>query len=170
MMPTMRSESPRFSANVGHEPGRTRLVMTGIIDESAALPNPGDKAFRFPVEIDLGSITHINSIGVRNWMKFIKPLTDRGDVTLLRCPEVMVRQFSMIFGSLGQARVRTLLAPYRCDRCGQPEVHELSMGRDVDPARYDIEPAARACGKCGAKSLFDDVAETYFAFAAVMAK
>ena len=165
-----RSAATSFQAIFGHDTGRTRLHLAGYLDEAAHLPSPADKQFRYPVEIDISGVLLVNSIGVRNWMKFIQPLSERGDVVLVRCPEVMVRQFSMIHGSLAKAKVRTLLAPYRCSVCGAPEDKELSMGVDVDPANPTAQPPIKPCGECNDKSLFDDVPEMYFSFTQVMAR
>lgn len=162
----MRAEpqASLFEAEFHRDPNKVRASFKGIINEASTLPT-SHKDLGFPLEIDLGGISLINSLGLRQWMRFIQDVSARGEVRLVRAPETMVRQFCLVVGSLGSASVRSVLAPYRCDACGSTATHELAIGVDVDPKCYWNEPPTRSCPLCRAESLFDDVPAAFFLFA-----
>jgi hypothetical protein len=135
--------------------GVTRAALSGVINEAADL-TPLEK-LPHPLVLDLGGLQRINSIGVRNWMNFVRAREGAGaDLTYERCPPIMVGQMSMITRFMGaRSRVSSVLVPYSCPACRHEEVRLLA-----------IAPGARverqlACPKCGAAMDLDEVVETY---------
>src|ERR1041384_1522966 len=93
------------------------LVLKGGIDESAKisdrLEHPRDRR----LVLDLGGITFINSLGVRDWIRMQG--TAQGSDTaieLRRVSEPLVHQLNMIIATRGSARVTSFFAPYACDK------------------------------------------------------
>jgi ABC-type transporter Mla MlaB component len=141
------------------------LVLSGFITEEAdfrplvALPADG------PLRLDLAGVEQINSCGVREWIHFVRSLREAGRAfEFLRCSPAIVRQLNTISNFRGGGLVRSVLLPYYCASCGTEDRRPLDLpppGRPL-PA---IEEAI-ACAKCQAQSEFDDLPDTYLAFAA----
>src|SRR5262245_23016738 len=117
-------QTSRLQVDLQPNGAGTRLVLTGYMDEHTQLFELV-ASLVFPVEVDLGGVRRINSVGVRNWIEFIEHACARGLVSLWRCPEVLVHQFSMVSQTLGSAVVRSVLAPYRCVSCASMVYTEL---------------------------------------------
>jgi eukaryotic-like serine/threonine-protein kinase len=160
----MRAEATsasRLRAEI--HPDGTALSLRGFIDEHACFADL-IPMLRYPLTIDLGGVERINSLGVRAWIDFITPLSAGGTVWLKRCPDVLVQQFSCVSSMLGQARVRSVLAPYLCSVCDAVDSQEVVIDEDFDPARPSRAPASKTCPECTGVSHFDEVTDSYFLF------
>jgi hypothetical protein len=151
----------RLHAEIERAGTGTRLALRGFIDEDAHLAEIVS-SLSHPLDIDLGGVERINSVGVRSWIQFIAALAG-GPIRLIRCPEVIVHQFGCVSSTLGHATVQSVLAPYTCSSCHATEPHEIDIERDFDP-RSGRQPPDRACPDCGGVARFDDVVEAYFMF------
>lgn len=139
------------------------LVLSGIIDEHARLHEVVSNQQRRLV-LDLGDITFINSLGVRDWIRFLAKLaTDHIQLELVRVAEPLVHQFNMIVATRTGAQVRSFFAPFACDACGL----EKSICLEVEPHLHDLRalrPPAVACPTCQSQMAFNDFPERYFSF------
>ena len=98
------------------------LVIWGAIDETARLSELLDYAEGGRLVLDLGGITFINSLGVRDWIRMQAAAQKAGiAVELRRVSEPLVHQLNMIIATRGTARVTSFYAPYACDACGREE-------------------------------------------------
>ena len=139
------------------------IALTGVIDESASLPEllpqtPGR------LRIDLAGVTFINSLGVREWIRFLATAAQAGvAVELARVSEPLIQQLNMIVAARGQAEVLSFYAPYACDACGREE----SLLIDLAPNRAALargEAPAAKCPECGSAMAFNDFPQRYFLF------
>jgi len=156
--------SPAQSFEVTRTPGR--LVLAGRIDERAQIADLAATIDEPTLAIDLADVTYINSLGVRDWVTFLRTLA-RQDValTLERCAEVMVLQMNMIVDARGSAKIASFYAPFACDACGW-EGAALVRTEDVQP----LVPLGRApvttCPDCQQEARFADFRARYFLFLA----
>jgi hypothetical protein len=134
----------------------TLLRLSGAIDESAHLVELVPR-LRFPLTVDLGEIEFINSIGVREWVHFLRAVVPLGDVKLRKCSQAMVLQFNMVTDTVGGAHVDSFEAPYVCEAC------EVEESRLIDTAHMRPLPDF-ACHDCGGKLIFAETAERYLGF------
>jgi anti-anti-sigma regulatory factor len=148
------------------EPRGDALVLTGAIDETAGLVELVPRAIDKRLVLDLGGVTFINSLGVREWIRFVAAARAAGvAVDLIRTAEPIVHQLNMIIATRGTARVVSFFAPYACDACGREEtllVDALAHAERL--ARLAPPPAT--CPECGAAMEFNDFPERYFSFLA----
>lgn len=139
------------------------LVLSGVIDEHARLHEVVTPEHRRLV-LDLGDVTFINSLGVRDWIRFLAKLAaDRIQLELVRVAEPLVHQFNMIVATRNGAQVRSFFAPFACDACGL----EKSICLEVQPnlqALRALRPPDVACPTCRAPMAFNDFPERYFSF------
>lgn len=135
--------------------GVSWIALTGCVNEASDFTPltrvPG------PVVIDLGDIERINSIGVRNWMYFVRACEAAGLVlTFERCPAIVVNQMSMITNFMGtRPRVKSLLVPYFCSSCNHEHDELLGVASEA------TIPQTLPCPKCKSQMQLDELPETY---------
>jgi hypothetical protein len=164
--------SDRQPQGTGAPPGSRRLTisrtadaiaLTGVIDEAAYLAEllpPGAGVLR----LDLAGVTFINSLGVREWIRFLANAAAGGvRVELARVSEPLIQQLNMILAARGQAEVLSFFAPYACDACGREESLLIELAHHRAQLATGEAPPAR-CPECGAAMAFNDFPQRYFLF------
>jgi hypothetical protein len=146
------------------EPGDGQVVLSGAIDETAGLHDLLARADGGRLALDLGGITFINSLGIREWIRMQQAAaTAKLSIELRRVAEPIVHQLNMIVATRGTARVTSFFAPYACDRCGREE--SLLVDAVASAAQLArLEPPAMTCPECGGAMAFNDFPERYFSF------
>jgi anti-anti-sigma regulatory factor len=146
------------------DPQGDALVIGGAIDEAAALHEMVARANAGRLVLDLGAVTFINSLGVRDWIRMQAAAQKAGlAVELRRVAEPLVHQLNMIIATRGNAAVTSFFAPYACDACGREE------SLLIDAVTYatglaNLEPPPMTCPECGMAMAFNDFPERYFSF------
>jgi anti-anti-sigma regulatory factor len=143
------------------------LMISGSIDHTSGLLNLLAHARDRRLVLDLGGVTFINSLGVRDWIRLQGAAQRAGvAVELHRVAAPLIQQMNMIISARGAARVVSFFAPYACDACG----HEASLLIDAvthAQALARLDPPAILCAECGAMMVFNDFPERYFSFLSV---
>jgi len=146
------------------QPSADALMLSGAIDEHAQLMELLGQASGGKLVLDLGGITFINSLGVRDWIRMQAAATQKGiAIELRRVAEVLIHQLNMIIATRGTARVTSFFAPYACDACGREEsliIDAVANG----PQLAQLQPPPMKCPECGAQMAFNDFPERYFSF------
>jgi len=140
-------------------PGGEVLTVEGDLDETTDFAKAPIARATAPVAIDLGGVRRINSCGVREWVNFIRTLSQSRQVRLLRCSMPIVEQLNMVFNFRGTAAIESFFAPFCCSNCGASTAVLLTP---ADAPQASAAP--RRCDQCGGSSVFDDLPERYFAF------
>lgn len=83
--------------------GTLTLRLSGEIDQNVHLVKLAE-GLSGHVEIDVFEVRRINSVGVGEWIKFMRALQDTCSVTLVRCSRAIVSQLNTIANFKGQAR------------------------------------------------------------------
>ena len=151
--------STKFQASVQHRGDVSYVKLGGVIDEDNELADLVEKIPSGTAVIDLGEIERINSCGVREWVNFIRTLSQSRQVRLLRCSMPIVEQLNMVFNFRGTAAIESFFAPFCCSNCGASTAVLLTP---ADAPQASAAP--RRCDQCGGSSVFDDLPERYFAF------
>ena len=139
------------------------LAITGEIDDTTDLASYGAKLQGNAI-IDLGAVTFINSVGVREWVTLLDKLLARGlRVTLRNVSEPMVRQMTMVMEAKGEANVESFFAPYMCTKCGDERALLIRLAEHHAALAAGTPPALN-CAKCGAMAEFDEFPARYLAF------
>lgn len=145
------------------------LSFEGTIDEDVAFPAIDLKGAQ-QVVLDLQGVRTINSVGIREWLNWITPLSEKTDLVLKNCPKALVFQFNMVEGFLpARAKVVSFYVPYYCEKCDKEENVLFTTGQDVvsDDGRVVVNKKVQsgcncADGDCGLEM---DVTEAkYFQF------
>ena len=115
-----------------------QLVLSGSLDETANVIDLLNQAKGGRLALDLGGVTFINSLGVRDWIRMLATAQTKGlAVELRRVSEPIVHQLNMIIATRGNATVTSFFAPYACDKCGREGdvLVAAEVGDRVDPQR-----------------------------------
>jgi hypothetical protein len=147
----------------------TILALSGAIDENADFRNLPVVENQFLV-IDLNLVTHINSMGVRNWILWMTSLNHIQSILLRRVPAIIVNQMNVLDGFKPMAAiVESLYVPYHCHDCDQTTYLLAERGRDyreayADSPAYVRIPAQRPCQRCGRECDADLIEAKFFRF------
>lgn len=107
------------------------LNFEGAIDEDATFPAVEPDKYAKMV-LDLNGISAINSVGIREWMEWIKPIAAKLSIRLKNCPKAMVFQFNMVEGFLPQGSVvESFYVPFYCEKCDKEENALFVVGKDI---------------------------------------
>ena len=142
------------------------LVVSGPIDETSRLLELLDRSRDGRLVLDLGGVTFINSLGVRDWIRMQAAAQRAGiAIELRRVAEPVIHQLNMIIATRG-ARVSSFFAPYACDACGRED--SLLIDAVVHAqVLAELSPPTMPCTECGAEMAFNDFPERYFSFLSV---
>jgi hypothetical protein len=103
-----------------------------------------------PLRLDMQDVSRLNSIGIRNLLKFLSEWGAK-PFEYLRSPSEFVDQVNMIpalLGAKGQGRIRSLFVPYECIDC-EAEEDVLSPIEQFEKLPKGADAPKRACAKCG---------------------
>jgi anti-anti-sigma regulatory factor len=146
------------------QPGDGQWMLSGAIDETAGLMDLLGRAQGGRLVLDLGGVTFINSLGVRDWIRMQAAATQAGiQIELRRVAEVIIHQLNMIIATRGTSRVTSFFAPYACDRCGREESLLVDAVAHAEQLAKLLPPPA-TCPECGGPMAFNDFPERYFSF------
>ena len=145
------------------EPGKS--VLEGVLDEQAA-PVLAELSAQLSsaasIELDVGGVRRINSLGVRAWVDFMRTLGER-PITFRRCSPSFVDQLNTVSDFRGHARIESFLAPYVCESSWNVFFEELTVGKDVSAGNFaGID--GRPCKECPEPLVFDDLPERFLQF------
>jgi anti-anti-sigma regulatory factor len=140
------------------------LVLSGAIDENARLDEIVSRARGGRLTLDLGGVTFINSIGVREWAR-MQQAAVRANVRieLRRVVEQLIHQMNIVPAARGNSLVSSFFAPYLCEDCDREDTFLLDVsvyGKDL--AR--LRPPAQECPSCGGRMGLSDPPELYLSF------
>ncbi len=155
--------SGRLEIDVAVFGAENRVNLVGQVDERTQLDDLAKKLDRVVV-MDLEKVSFINSVGVREWIRMLRSLEERGvELRMKRCSEAMVHQMNMIVEAKGRAQVESFFAPYLCEDCG----YEGSMCLDVAeslPLFRKMDAPTLPCPECNGTMEFNEIPERYFLF------
>jgi len=153
----------RVTIGVDHKGDHDVVSIDGEMDDQATLSDLVSQLGQ-RVVVDLGAVRFINSVGVREWIIFLRSMAEQGAKVVLRnCSEPMVHQMNMVVEARGQATVESFYAPYLCDSCAS----ERSVCLDVAGHREQFaahKMPSQTCVECGGEMIFDDFPARYLLF------
>ncbi len=165
-MTTTQLTRGKLDIAIDGDANRRRVTLAGRIDEAAHLDTLIAEISAKEVVIDTASVFFLNSIGVRDWMRLLRGLGEKGArIVLEGCSEPLVAQLNLIPNARGKAVVSSLHAPYLCDACGLDTAMLLQVAEHADELR-SMKPPVLRCPECGGAMHLADLPERYFTFLA----
>lgn len=145
------------------ENGSDCLTLKGNIDEDASFaPATAEGA---QVTVDLGGVTAINSVGIREWIKWTKSLPSGCKMVVRNCPKIVVDQINMVLGFLPPgARVESFFVPYYSDATGNEKMVLFVNGKEFKDGK--VSPPEGVNDDGGEPMEMDVIEAKYFKFVA----
>ena len=136
--------------------------LSGTIEENADF-SPLQSDSRSQLHIDCFEIIRINSVGVKQWIRFFEGLrTQKKKVFFYRFPPVLIEQANMIRNFTCGGTVVNAVIPFLCPDCGT--LNGLIKERS-DVQGLNMDQVMWPCEKCGKGNLvFDDDPDEYLRF------
>lgn len=137
----------------------SRAVFAGRLDDAVQL---GDLAAQLPageVVIDTAGVTFVNSVGMREWIRLIRALRERGPITLEAVSEVLITQMNQISQFRG-VKILSFYASYVCPACGFESsqlVDAVAQAKELRQMQVPQLP----CPECRAAMELGDYPERY---------
>jgi DNA-directed RNA polymerase subunit RPC12/RpoP len=148
------------TATQAQQAGSTVITLSGTIDEnddfSKLIGQPQGK-----VHIKCKGVTRINSMGVKNWIKFFSALGTKATLEFSELTTPLVENSNMIQNFVPRGSVQSVMVPYRCTACSTNLVAEMKTAAII---QAEFNPPAVNCPKCAASAEFDDMPDEFFAF------
>lgn len=127
-----------------------RVSFAGRIDETAQLAPVVGQLPAGPVSLVPEEVTFVNSVGLREWIRFLRALRETGRaVTLERVADVLMTQMNLI-GELHGLAITSFHAQYECPTC-----------RHEEQPLVDAELRPVTCVECGSPMQLADFPERY---------
>ena len=159
----------QFKFQQAETPTGLTLTFEGDIDEDVEFPKI-DAAKYKAIRVELGLVKAINSVGIREWLNWIRPLADVSRVTLAHCPKALVFQLNMVEGFLPKGGVvDSFYVPFFCEKCDKELNVLFTVGKEVQAGAaspglaFDLE-AAGLCKENACELEMDASEAKYFQF------
>lgn len=135
--------------------------LSGILNEYADFSTLLKKPE--PLRLNMREVSRLNSIGVRNLLKF---LAEWGTKAFIydECPSEFIDQINMIpalLGTKGHGKIKNLFVPYECPSCDHEE-EVLCPIEDFQGVSKGQEAPKRKCSKCGSQATV--LTDSFFVF------
>ncbi len=162
-MQAAASAAPRLRSRVRHGSGWTAIALDGVINEHSDFAPLTRQVTGDTVVIDTERVRRINSMGVREWVNWMKALRSGGHrVALIACSPAIMDQVNLVRNFAEGTIVVSFQAPYYCDRCDLEQEHLIQTSQLLASGARTAPPFP--CGKPACALTFDDVEESYFSF------
>lgn len=151
-----------FSINKVSEGGKVVLQLKGNIDEDANFAPP-DIAGAGAVVLDLEGVNAINSVGIREWIKWVKAFPTTLQLSVRKCPKIIVDQINMVAGFLPtHAVVESFFVPYYSDSSGNEKMVLFENGKEFSNGEVNAPPEVK--DDSGEVMEMDVIEAKYFKF------
>ncbi len=108
----------------------TKLELIGTIDEKAVIPLKPEASI---IRLDLGRVSNINSIGIRNFLVWSVKHQHLKSIRLENCPSIFVKNFTTIEGFLKpNMTVMSFFVPFYSEETHETTEIHLVKGRDFN--------------------------------------
>ncbi|WP_428267052.1 PilZ domain-containing protein [Haliangium sp.] len=158
--PETRSRLARLTQwDLLQEADRIRVVIKGDITEASSFDDLVPLLVG-RVDFDLSQVSYINSLGVREWISFLRKANIQG-YEMHACSVPFILQAAVIPSMVGRGTVVSFFAPYYCESCDH-HADRLLQSAAVLAAGY--QPPMLPCPECGESMELDDIPERYLGF------
>jgi anti-anti-sigma regulatory factor len=142
--------------------GARVIKFQGVLDEDNGLASLVERVGSGIALINLAGIERINSIGTRDWIKWLATLEARGTRPMfIACSPAVVHQLSRIKNFAGNGTIKSFQVPYLCAPCEREQLVLVHVA-DLGPLPYQLP--VHSCDACGGEMEIIDDAGAYYAF------
>ena len=151
-----------FSITKQVEGARLVVKIAGAVDEDANFL-PLEFGAVTSVALDLDGVMAINSVGIREWIKWVKAIPATVKLSVRRCPKIIVDQINMVAGFLPPATIiESFFVPYYADSTGSEKMVLFENGKEYKDG--ELHPPAEVKDDSGEVMEMDVIEAKYFNF------
>ena len=136
------------------------VALTGRIDDSASFEALATTLPVGGVTIDTSGVTFVNSVGMREWLRLIRAIRERGPVTLVGVADVLITQMNLIPEFATSVQISSFHAQYVCPKCGHESAPLVDVATHAALLQTMKAPQL-PCPECGAQMDLGDFPERY---------
>lgn len=142
---------------------RICVAFAGKIDENASYGSI-ILAGKTILEFDFEKVELINSMGLQNWVSFMKGLPANVSIHFTRCPLRIVNQMNLFPGFMGERNVivESFYAAYFCSTCDGSFNNLLTRADVLKSGAGKPKAPEQKCPKCQKPMEFDGIEDKYF--------
>src|SRR6185312_6320787 len=139
------------------------LKISGGVDEDANF-QPVELGGANAVILDLSGVTAINSVGIREWIKWVKAFPTTVQLSVRQCPKIIVDQINMVAGFLPPGtRIESFYVPYYSESTGNEKMVLFEHGKEFKDGGA-IDFPAEVKDDSGEPMEMDVIEAKYFKF------
>lgn len=151
-----------FSITKQPEGSKLALKVAGQVDEDANF-QPVDVGASKEVVLDLDAVTAINSVGIREWIKWVKAFPASVKLSVRKCPKIIVDQINMVAGFLPPGTtIESFYVPYYADATGSEKMVLFTNGKEFTGG--NLQAPAEVKDDSGEAMEMDVIEAKYFKF------
>ena len=153
-----------MSFSIGKQPEGSRLAIqiVGNVDEDANF-QPVDLGAFMAVVLNLEGVAAINSVGIREWIKWVKAMPSSVQLSVRKCPKIIVDQINMVAGFLPAGTlIESFFVPYYADATGSEKMVLFENGKEFKDGV--LTPPAEVKDDSGELMEMDVIEAKYFKF------
>jgi len=141
--------------------GKTVYTISGTIDEKTDLAKELGTPTQ-PFVVVAKGITRINSVGVKNWIRFFSTFGPKQIVfSFEQLSPTLVEQLNAIQNFNCGGTVNSIVMPYLCAGCKTELIVPI---KTADIVKLNNKVPDVKCPKCSGNAAFDEFPEEYFEF------
>jgi hypothetical protein len=134
--------------------------LSGAIDEDVVFPAVPTQVKK--IKIHLAKVTLINSVGIREWIKWYSSFPQGCKVQYHFCPQPIIEQMNLVSGFYpSNAEIVSFYVPYLCQSCDG--LTNILYENDKVQDGLKIQKVI-SCNKCRAQAELDVTPQRYFSF------
>lgn len=138
------------------------LKVSGGVDEDANFQPVEMSAFK-TVVLDVESVSAINSVGIREWIKWTKTFPAGIQVVIRKCPKIIVDQINMVSGFLpANTLIESFYVPYFAESTGTEKMVLFENGKEYKDG--NLHAPAEVKDDSGEVMEMDVIEAKYFKF------
>ena len=138
------------------------VKLIGSIDEDSQFSTVALTGHK-KIFLDLDQIKSINSVGIREWIKWTKSADADAQFIFQKCPKVIVDQMNLVSGFLpDNGKVESFFVPYFNEDSGFEKMVLFNEGKEFNNGQ--VTPPAGVKGDGGEELEMDVIEAKYFKF------
>lgn len=158
----------KLRARVATESSWVALRLEGVIDEQSRLAEIVEqmRAHRGleTLIIDMGGITRLNSVGVRDWVLALRALREIfAKVQLMDCTPPVMNEVNFVRNFSEGTIITSFQAPLFCTRCSKESVATINVYDPVNGNQVKSLPSF-SCDRDDCENALDDDESSFLAF------
>lgn len=159
-MPALAPHHDRYSVDKTAVGGVTFVTLRGTLNEDFEGRKLASSFRTRKVVIEMRDVRRFASWGMSEWMDLLRECGN-DDLYLVECSTYAVSQLMLITGLLGQAKLVSFYASYRCAGCSEELQNLFLIPRDRAAIR-EMRGSTESCPTCGGTAQIEAYSAAFF--------